>query len=379
MPSESLVGDVVVPQSNGDPSVRYLRNDALILEKRSLQHVVLVDSDTNRRTRISSELHGIISLFSDAGTACDVLGSSAASRYAQALDALLRRGLLLDADAPRFVPVRNRSSVAYKFCNASAWRAGVECDFVVLGAPYDLAGALERRFAPTHLRQKSLDYPYRLDIDSEHPIGWFNSGTGRWMLRGARIADAGDVPVDYAAATTDARASIVAALDEVCGTIGIPVLLGGDETSAAAAMRWCASRGETAAVVISPTRSMHCSLTAQVDLHMEAVLEHAGAKRVVVVEGAAEADDRLEAESDVLLSIDMGIIHSSYVQGPASAYSLRLYELKDAIAAVGARCNIVAIQLTGWSAGGVASDATSAAGCELVLAAMEAALQRGSI
>lgn len=75
----------------------------------------------------------------------------------------------------------------------------------------------------------------------------------------------------------------------------------------------------------------------------------------------------------VLLSIDAAVIHACYLSGPTLTGILRLDVARALIAAVGRDCRIVAIHLIGWAAGAAASEVTSAAACDLLLHAMDAA------
>lgn len=351
------------------PELRYVMNSALVMEQSTAQHVILLDMDTSRRTEITTQLYQLIRRFAAAGTASEVLGETCDSRLRVALDSLLARGLLQDADAAPPLPSRRRLSVAYRFCNAAAWNEKTKCDFVVLGAPYDMVGERECRLAPIHVRQKSLDYPYRLDVHSAQPVGWFDCASGRWILRGASMADAGDVPVDHAAAAVDAEAAVISVLDEVCASGAVPVVLGGDQASAEAVRTWCARNRDTAAVRIGAGENesdsaMHGPYESGW-LHFDA-LNATGEPEAV--------NTRLQGMTTILLSIDAAVLHDCYVSGPTSTRELRMDVARQVIAAIGRKCRIVAIHLSGWTAGGAASDVTSAAACDLLLHAMDAAL-----
>ena len=95
------------------------------------------------------------------------------------------------------IPARLRTAVAYKFCGAPAYAKSTKPDFLILGIPHDLAGDGDSRLVPALIRHKSLDYSYQLEFGNGRPRGWFDVNRGAWMLRGATLADAGDVPVDY--------------------------------------------------------------------------------------------------------------------------------------------------------------------------------------
>lgn len=344
-------------------------NSALVIEQSTAQHVILLDMDTSRRTKVTTPLYQLVRRFAAAGTASAVLGGTCDRRLRGALDALLARGLLQDADAAPPLQPRRRLNVAYRFCNAAAWSEKTEYDFVVVGAPYDMAGDRECRLAPIHVRQKSLDYPYRLDVHSAQPVGWFDCATGGWILRGASMADAGDVPVDHAAAAVDAEVAVISVLDEVCARGAVPVVLGGDQASAEAVRRWCARNQHTAAARIGAGESETDNAThgphAPGWLHFD----------VLNANGEPEAvGTRLQGATTILLSIDAAALHDCYVSGPTSTRELRMDVARQVIAAIGRTCRIVAIHLSGWAAGGAASDITSAAACDLLLHAMDAAL-----
>lgn len=354
------------------PARRYVMNGALVIEQRTESHVTLLDTDTSQRTRVSVQAYRLLLRFGAAGSAEEALGDGGAERAGAAVEGLLARGLLQDADTPPARRSRRRTPVAYRFCNASAWQPGAACDFVVLGAPHDMAGEVECRLAPAHVRQKSLDQPYRLDIHTAEPLGWFDTASAGWILQGIRFSDAGDVPVDHAAAEAAARDAILGALDEVCAGGAVPVVLGGDVTSAAAAMAWCASQGPTIAVIVGAGLVGGTPMVAELD-----TLRRAGAAAVCVARDSAHVQGACGDAARVLLSIDAAALHACYVSGPTAAPLLRLDTMREVIAAVARRGRVVAIQLGGWPAGGAASDVTSAAACDLLLHAMDAARPMG--
>lgn len=350
------------------PAQRYVMNNALVMEQCSAQQVTLLDMDTCRRTKVSAQTYQLVLRFSAAGTAKDILGDAYGSQLDPILDALLARGLLQDASAPPVLPVRRRTNVAYRFCNSVAWNAQTSSDFVVVGAPYDMVGELECRLAPAHVRQKSLDYPYRLDIQSAEPLGWFDGATGSWILRGASMADAGDIAVDHSVAAADAETAIIAVLDELCAHGAVPVVLGGDVTSAEATRAWCARRAATTTVIVGAGSNAPGLATPGPQV---AGWIHSGALFAADLPEALRS--RLPVGSAVLLSIDAAVIHACYLSGPTLTGILRLDVARALIAAVGRDCRIVAIHLSGWAAGAAASEVTSAAACDLLLHAMDAA------
>ena len=104
-------------------------------------------------------------------------------------------------------------------------------DFLVLGIPFD-EGSSNRpgaRFGPRAIRAASTLYSY------EGGVELFDVESGRSILVGARVADAGDVPILPAAGERNRR-SIEQAVGRIAETGATPVCLGGDHSVTASVL-----------------------------------------------------------------------------------------------------------------------------------------------
>jgi agmatinase len=307
--------------------------------------------------------------------------------------------MLVDADAPISAdPARRRSAVAYKFCGAPAYAKPAKPDFVILGVPYDLAGDIDSRLAPALIRQKSLDYSYQLEFGDGRPRGWFDVNRGTWMLRGAKLADAGDVPVEYGETRASYFERVCGALSECCTDESVPVILGGDRSVTRAAVGGLRRDGKLTVVQISaePERAAAegagrqlsgmdevervISLGAcrddprgarcdQLLLCSGDTLRERGAEETVTAWG-----DRLA----IYLSIDLSIATEASMKAEPAGLppGPTLHELKVLIAAIGKVHRIVGIDLVGLDLRSRSPELTAIIGCHLVLAAMSAAYDR---
>ena len=104
--------------------------------------------------------------------------------------------------------------------------------FLILGLPYD-EGASNRpgaRFGPRAIRNASTLYSYEGDAEL------FDVELGRKILTGARIADAGDVPIVPGGGAQN-REAISDAVRRIIASGAIPICLGGDHSVSAPVLR----------------------------------------------------------------------------------------------------------------------------------------------
>jgi agmatinase len=127
---------------------------------------------------------------------------------------------------------------------------GETADVVFIGAPYDVAVSYRpgARFAPDYLRRTgSAIFQYREENGA--PTGAFDPVTGRWLLKGVRLADAGDINQAVHTRngpTFDALTEVVAA---VAGAGRLPVVLGGDHSITLPVVRGLLTRHEALGVL----------------------------------------------------------------------------------------------------------------------------------
>lgn len=390
------------PESHACSTQRYVTNEALLLESRDETHVVVVDADTLARTKLSLGLYRLLQRFQTPQSPERMLLAENGPRSAEALNALLRHGLLVNADAlPARTERRSRNATAYKFCNAPAFE-GKPCEFVVIGVPYDLGSDRDCRDGPAVIRQKSMGYPYRLGFGDASPIGWFDADRGDWILRGARVADAGDVLVDYADDQAALFARICRVVDDIRAVGAVPVLLGGDRSLTYAAVDRLRRDTPLGVVQFAATPAdgrddagqpvsadtLACRV---VDLPEVQSFHSVGSSRK---HSAGDHDGPVDVTAAMLrkagwrafethtgqaralyVSIDLSVVTPAYVrpQDGTATPGLRLHEIKALIAMLGEAHRIVGIDLVGWDGQGESPAIDATAACQLALAAMHAA------
>lgn len=380
-------------------TIRLVVSEDLALESRDDAHVVVVNTASAARVRLSVSAYRFVKAFSSACRIDQVVSDEAASRLLPQLRMLIDKGILVDPDAPKPADAaRLRAAVAYKFCGAPAHLKSTTPDFVILGLPYDLSGETDSRLAPALIRQKSLDYSYQLDFGDGCPRGWFDVNSGVWMLRGAKLADAGDVPVDYGESRDRFFERARGALAECGADQCVPVILGGDRSVTRAALGALRRGCKLTLVQISPDPER--AATEGAGRH---ALQVDGVERVVSL--GASCDDARAAGYDALLnfgaktlrergpeaivrawgeglaiylSIDLGIAAPASMKAGADGLpgGLALHELKALIAAIGKFHRIVGIDLVGLDTRSPSPELTAIIGCHLALAAMSATHDR---
>ncbi|MGH8080114.1 MAG: arginase family protein [Lysobacter sp.] len=389
-------------------AVRCVICDGLALESQDESYVVVLNTQTAARLKLSRGLYRLLQQFDAPRTIGQVAGAERALRLLPQLRLLLDKRMLVDADAPPLETRRRpRNAVAYRFCNAPAFAASAATDdFVVLGVPYDLGGDLDGRQGPGLIRQKSLAYAYRLGFEDGRPLGWFDAGCSAWVLRGASIADAGDVPVDYAEDQRDAFARIGAALDEIDTRATIPVVLGGDGSVAYPLVERLGRHTALTVVRLNAASPVAARSRAgdavAADEVANRLLELRGVDRVCSVgptaigadcspdgstavsaktlrrDGAEAFARGLGGPCAIHLSIDLNVTAREYVRpyDDSAEPGLRLHEIKTLIAALGAAHRIVGIDLAGLDVQDELPEIRAISACHLALAAMSAAYGR---
>jgi len=215
-----------------DARTPLILSDDLALEAQDGTHVTVFHRGSAARWKMSRAAYRFLLAFEAPRTVGEVAADEPSARLWSHVRALVAKGVLLDAEAPRGAHLaRLRTAVAYRFCNAPAFaHAAPRPGCVVLGVPYDLGDDIDSRSAPAAIRQKSLDHAYEIHFSTGRPRGWFDANRDRRILEGVTIADAGDVHVEYGEDQRDLFARIGRALEEVCACGTVPVLLGGDRS-----------------------------------------------------------------------------------------------------------------------------------------------------
>lgn len=368
--------------------IRMIVSDDIVLESQDDTHVVVANIAQATRARLSRGAYRFLKAFDHPRRIDEVVSSHDVDRAMPHVQMLIDRHLLVNADAPAAArPIKVRSAVAYKFCNAPAYVAAQSPDFMILGVPCDGSSDTDGRLAPGLLRQKSLDYPYRLSLDDGRPRGWFDADRATWILQGATIADAGDVHVDHGEAWMRFRDRVRTALQQTCDCGAIPVILGGDLGVTRIAIEAMPPRRKliVARIVADPTWSSDedPDHDLRVIPHVAGVLRldgtgHNAARSLesrIALNTADDAHDAsIESDLPVYLSIDLALVT------PAPGIDTRsmpaLHVLKAIIVAIGAARPIVGIELVGLDVRNRAAVVGASSGCQLALTAMSAAYDR---
>lgn len=353
----------------------------LALESLDESHAVVFDEVSAARTKLSLAAYRFLKAFESPRRIDQLVPDQSLPRILPQVRMLIDKRLLVDADAPPpSRTARLRVSPAYRFCSAPAYAGSSKPDFVILGAPYDLAGDIDARLAPALIRRKSLDYSYQLEFGEGRPRGWFDVNRGVWMLRGATLADAGDVPVDYGEDRARTFERIGQALAECCTGQSVPVILGGDRSVTRAALGGLREEGKLTIVQVTADPERAAAEGGGQSLsQMDKVGQVVSLGSDTLGECGSEDEFRAWGERlPIYLSIDLSIVPEAYMKAETAGLppGPTLHELKLSIAAMGRVHRIVGIDLVGLDLGSRSTELTAITGCHLALAAMSAAYDR---
>jgi agmatinase len=112
-------------------------------------------------------------------------------------------------------------------------------DFCFFGVPYEAGrtGLPGAALGPDALRDYSRNLPCLADLETGHSLGWYDYDTERLVLRGATMADAGNVMVPPGEPPPEAFGRISALVEAIVRCRAIPVGLGGDHSITAPILR----------------------------------------------------------------------------------------------------------------------------------------------
>jgi agmatinase len=277
------------------------------------------------------------------------------------------------------------------------WRPGAPSDFVVLGVPFDTGNrtAPGARYGPDALRRASAPYAAH-PLDGGRVTGWIDHDTQAAILRGAGLADAGDVFVMRGAGSEDSGRKISAAVSAVAAS-ACPVVLGGDHSLTFAAVRGAAK---------GPTGLLHLDAHSDASWHVPAlphdygnvvsrILGELAVPRVVHVgvrglghapltqpparralppawlrsHSLAELLDCLDPDLPWYVSLDIDVLDPAFAPGTATPVpgGLTVTETKDLLRAVGAARRVVGVDLVEVNPQFDRNHVTATLGCELIL------------
>lgn len=199
------------------------------------QGVVVRAATSSRSLPATPFQAGLLRFFAEPATIDEVLARNpfAKDEARRFLQDACSHGLLLpvtddggDADLPAMLEPHRT------FCGAPLWQDDPSAGIVVVGAPldHDTTGRPGARFGPAAVRAATEGARYRLDPLTLQPAGFVDYGTGETLLRGVRLADAGDVPVVPGASSAVARGRLTDAVMAVLKRGALPFVVGGDHS-----------------------------------------------------------------------------------------------------------------------------------------------------
>lgn len=381
--------DLVPDSSIQELPARLAQVNGLMLEAKSDNHVVIVDTVTGRRVRASVALYRLLSRFTVPSTIDEACGCVPSAGVLRGVRVLLDRGLLVEADKAHTSEAARRRASPFRFCHAPAAIDNQTCDIMVMGVPYDLGGDGNHRDAPTLVRMKSLDYVYLVDFDTCKPLGWHDASADRRILAGVSLCDAGDVCVHYGEGQAALMDRIEMVLSERLHPQTLPVLLGGDATITFAAVRMLARKrpigvvriSSTAADTMPTSEAMSVADVAYRTARMEGVTgvltigAHECSRPGVINRESLRDGECTELvaqlpHGDLYLAIDLAVMDWDM---PPSGRGFSLEDLSTLIERIADSRSIAGMDVTGLDMDAAAAPLAAVAVCHILLRAMDAA------
>jgi agmatinase len=159
---------------------------------------------------------------------------------------LLDLGFLVeDGHERRHVDGKLFARVAPLMFGCPAWREHDAADFVILGVPLDAGNrtAPGARYGPDALRQASAIYTHQASDEAPGVCqGWVDHEPGETILRGARLADAGELYARPGSGAEEDSDRLTRAVQRILASSARPVLVGGDHAISFGALRGVARR-----------------------------------------------------------------------------------------------------------------------------------------
>ncbi|MBI1946539.1 MAG: arginase family protein [Deltaproteobacteria bacterium] len=217
----------------GAPPLRYLLNPAVEAQQHN-GGLVLKLPPWNRALAATVFQHGLLRCFDVPKTIAEVLAERPFQRAAAArfLDEAVQLGLLAPLDDDGALVLPPLVDVPQRFAHATAWDAAHAAHFVIVGAPLDqgVTGRAGARFGPTAMRDAAAGARSQVDPVTLAPVGFHDFASGRTLLKGVTLADAGDVLVQPGEPAARARARLTRVLQDVAQAGSVPFVLGGDHS-----------------------------------------------------------------------------------------------------------------------------------------------------
>ncbi len=200
--------------------------------------LVLMLPQWNRTLRATVFQHGLLRCFATPRTIAEVLDDKPFQRDASArfLEQALRDGFLAPLDAEGSLELPPLVDVPLRFAHAPARNVGRQLgaasSFVVVGVPLDkdVTGRAGARFGPQAIREGAAAARSQVDPVTLVPLGFHDFASGRTLLKGVELADAGDVLVVPGESAARARQRVIGVLADLLAARCCPIVLGGDHS-----------------------------------------------------------------------------------------------------------------------------------------------------
>jgi agmatinase len=214
---------------------QYRSSRHLEFAQREGDEVVLVHLLLGSRLRLNKAAQRFLELFQEPRSLEELAQLGSLEKARPIFEQMRKAGFLVEAGHEENISDKVLQPVARGFfgCPALSVREELrKLDIIFAGAPFDYGNHKDpgARFGPEALRQVSTEFGYSEDPATSRAAGWYDNQLGRGILRGAAMADAGNL---FVAPNEDPR-HVFGKLQEVASRIlragALPVVIGGDHS-----------------------------------------------------------------------------------------------------------------------------------------------------
>ena len=153
--------------------------------------------------------------------------------------ACISQGILQPANTKGKPALPLRTRPATTLFQTPHFDASTPPAFAFLGVPFDYATTLNpgARFGPSAIRQHGNDCRYTVEPATFEPAGFYDMASGRSLLHGITLADAGDVYIAPGEAPAAIFERVTRSVQEILAAGSIPMVMGGDHSITHAVIR----------------------------------------------------------------------------------------------------------------------------------------------
>ena len=222
------------------------------LESSDEEGVTIFQGSTASRLRVSRPLYDLLLRFAEPIPASSVIPEDLREEVLPWLERLIAAGVLERKDARTEVPEiperRLRAVARTLFHSPAHFDGDSPADVSAVGVPYEwgnrgLGGMSD---APLHIRERSFDFDYRLDVRTERPMGWYDVARGERILEGITLSDWGDLWFTYGENPSTIHDRIHGVCADIIDAGSFPLFIGGDQSISVPVVRAIQEREEIA-------------------------------------------------------------------------------------------------------------------------------------